>query len=65
LKGFGFSDKVIFQLMMPGFILTVVYFGAFLLAIYFNARKKYLINVLFLATMIIAFFIIVWFLKLS
>jgi hypothetical protein len=65
LKAFGFSDKVVFQFMMPGLILTVVYLGAFSLAIYFNTQKKYLINILFLVTMTMAFFIIVWFLKLS
>jgi len=64
LKTFGISDKVIFQLAMPSLILIIIYFLAFLLAIYFNIQKKYLTNSIFLGTMIIAYFIITWFFKL-
>jgi len=64
LKTFGFSDKVIFQLAMPSLILIVIYSVAFLLAIYFNIKKKYLTNSIFSGTMIIAYFIIAWFFKL-
>jgi uncharacterized membrane protein len=64
LKAFGFSDKVIFQLEMPSLILTAIYSAAFLLAIYFNIKKRYLINSMFLGTMITAYFIIAWFIKL-
>ena len=64
LKAFGFSDKVIFQMAMPSFISLAIYIVAFLLAIYFNIKKKYLTNSIFLGTMIIAYFIITWFFKL-
>jgi hypothetical protein len=64
LKTFGFSNKVIFQLARPSLILITIYSAAFLLAIYFNFKKKYLINSIFLGTVIIAYFIIAWFFKL-
>lgn len=64
LRTFGFSEKVIFELAMPSLILIVIYSATFLLAIYFNIKKKYLINSIFLGTMIIAYFIITWFFKL-
>jgi hypothetical protein len=56
LKAFGFSDKVIFQLAMPSLILLAVYSAAFVLAIYYNSKKRYLINSIFSGTMITAYF---------
>jgi hypothetical protein len=64
LKTFGISDKVIFQLATPSLILIVIYSTSFLLAIYFNLKRKYLPNSIFLGTLIIAYFIIAGFFKL-
>jgi len=65
LKTFGFSDKVITQVAIPSIVLIVIHFGAFLLSIFFNVKRKYLGNSIFLGTIIVAYFIIAWFFKLA
>lgn len=64
LKAFGVADKLIFRLAIPSLILISLYFVAFLLAIYLNIKKKYLLNSIFLGSMIIVYFVIAWFFKL-
>jgi hypothetical protein len=41
---------------MPSLILLAVYSAAFVLAIYYNSKKRYLINSIFSGTMITAYF---------
>ncbi len=61
LKTFGFDDKSINQMAMPYIIFFVIYLGALLLAIYFNVKRKYVTNAIFLTVMIISYMIITTF----
>lgn len=58
LKEFGYSVKVITDVAMPNIILIVIYLGTFLLSIFFNIKKRYLINSIVCGTMVIIYFII-------
>jgi hypothetical protein len=61
LKAFGVDDKFIFQLARNSFIFLIVYVTAFLIAIYFNIKKKYVTNSIFLTVMIVIYIIITLF----
>jgi hypothetical protein len=61
LKAFGVNDKLIAQLAMSSFVFLIIFFAAFLLAIYFNIKKKYVTNSVFLGIMIVFYMMITLF----
>jgi len=64
LKEFGYSVKFITEVAMPNIILIVIYLGAFSLSIFFNIKKRHLVNSIVCGTMVILYFVITRFFKL-
>jgi|GEM_PF-7042589 len=58
LKTFGVDNELIDSLAKPYFILMGVYFVAFLLSIFFNIKKKYVLNTMFLSIMVVFYMVI-------
>jgi hypothetical protein len=61
LKSFGLTNRDIAPLALPIVVLLMVYLAASVLAIYFNIKKKYTTNTIFVSVMIVFYMIITLF----